>query len=336
MAHGRVFNAWNSRRPAPRTGAGSAIGVWEAIPVARIRVLRSPDYQEWKQTPWAESEGDHGRHSQNVKQARERPSRRAQLQKKHCNCRGEEDDGGACADPVLRRNQPGGENPPIDPLVLIGDRASQEVCQENENATDAEREEPVHISCVSAGGATDPRAVRARVRRNAGWQSDRSQRRSRGWQAPPNVPRDSMVTPCPTEERQQSAGRYEQREDDEPGGLRSQQRPICLCTVSEVRAGEPMTDPEQRGQAEVERWSGLSSGYEYPWQSHRIIGASQSALNIQNASPSWTAHPRRWQRHRVCSPGRERLPLVGRSRLGGARQPTLTDLWHPSPNSPVQ
>ena len=30
-------------------------------------------------------------------------------------CRGEQDDCGARADPVLHRNKPGGENPPIDP-----------------------------------------------------------------------------------------------------------------------------------------------------------------------------------------------------------------------------
>ena len=160
MAHGRVFKCVEQSPPSTVRGSRLTNRRLGSDPRRENPVLRSPDYQEWKQTPWAESEGDHGRHSQNVEQTRERPSRRAQLQKKHSNCRGEQDDGGACADSVLLRNQPGGENPPIDPLVLIGDRSSQDVCQENENATGAEREEPVHSSCVSADGATDPRSVK--------------------------------------------------------------------------------------------------------------------------------------------------------------------------------
>ena len=36
-AHGRRFSAWRTRRTTPLAGAGSAHGVWDARPVARIQ-----------------------------------------------------------------------------------------------------------------------------------------------------------------------------------------------------------------------------------------------------------------------------------------------------------
>ena len=157
------------------------------------------------------------------------------------------------ADLVLRRNQKVGEEPAIDPLILIRDRAGEDVGQENEHATNAEREEPIHLSRVRAGAAADPRAVeseraemlRGKMISNKDVVDDGE--RDQTFRA---VPRQRRVG---RKEDSKASGGNEQRNDDESDRLRAQERPICFGEICEPGAGEAMPDPEKRGEAKIEQ-----------------------------------------------------------------------------------
>ena len=124
-------------------------------------MLRIPDHQEEKQASRAEGDGDHGCDPQDVQHARQRPSRGACLREEHRGSHGEQYEHGALPDPFLCRREPSRDKPAIDPQVLVGDGSGEDVRQEDQDAADAQREEPIH-----AGGE------RSRLFIERNWQID--------------------------------------------------------------------------------------------------------------------------------------------------------------------
>ncbi len=127
--------------------------------MARIQCCEVQSTRKRKGLRGLQGERDHRRDSQDVQYTRQRPPRRPQLREKDCDGRGEQQKHGAGADPVLRRLDPGGKEPAIDPVVLVGNRSGKNVRQEDEHAADSQRENPIHRSRANAGCAADPRAV---------------------------------------------------------------------------------------------------------------------------------------------------------------------------------
>ena len=156
-------------------------------------------------------------------------------------------------DLVLRRDQKVGKEPAIDPLILIGDRAGEDVGQKNERAADAECEESIHLSRGRAAAAADPRTVerecaemlRGKMIRDKDVVDDGERH-----QTFLPAPRQRRVR---REEDGKASGGNEQRNDDEPDRLRAQERPICFGEICEPGAGEAMPDPEKRGESKIEQ-----------------------------------------------------------------------------------
>src|SRR5205807_7587188 len=63
------------------------------------------------------------------------------------------------ADSILRRDDPAGEGPAVDPLLLIGDSSGENVCYKNKNAAYSKRKETIQSSSLNAPAAIGARAV---------------------------------------------------------------------------------------------------------------------------------------------------------------------------------
>ena len=146
-----------------------------------------------------------------------------------------------------------GKEPAIDPSILIGDRAGEDVGQKNEHAADAEREEPIHLARVEAGAAIDspavegerPEMLRGKMICDNDVVDDRE-----GHQTFLAAPWQCGVR---WKEESKASSGNEQRNDDETDRLRAQERPICFGEIGQIGAGEAMPDPKKRGETEIEQ-----------------------------------------------------------------------------------
>ena len=64
------------------------------------------------------------------------------------------------SDRVLIRRDPSWKKPAINPLLLIRDRARENVCNENKHTGDAESEKAIESARLQTGAAPGPRAVK--------------------------------------------------------------------------------------------------------------------------------------------------------------------------------
>src|SRR5579872_2486315 len=106
-----------------------------------------------------QSKDDHRCNSGNVEYSRKRSLGRTKLEENESRYRSSHNERSSCPNPALRRNKRGCKRPPVHPLVLKGNRAAQDVCQENQHATHAQCEDTVYVSGVSAETAAGPRAI---------------------------------------------------------------------------------------------------------------------------------------------------------------------------------
>src|SRR5262245_52283523 len=116
---------------------------------SKYPMLRCPDHKEEKQTPRTKSQANHHRKSNDVQHAWQRPLWRAQFRKQH-DCRDcKERQQRAAADSVLSRDDPC-RKPAIDPLILVGDRSSQNVRDKHKQPASSQREKTIPAPRMNA------------------------------------------------------------------------------------------------------------------------------------------------------------------------------------------
>ena len=254
-------------------------------------MLRRPDGEEDKQASRLERDGHHRRKPGHIEDARQRYPLRAQFRDQHGGRRGDQERGRDEADRVLFRREPGGQR--AQPLLRIGDRTRKHIGDEDENAAGAEREQAVEPSRgaarAAAGAAAIERERTEMLRAEMPGAEDVIDDRER----------DDALRPRPGQRRiggQQNGKaqhRDQQRYHDEPERLRLQKRAIGFGRIDEPGAAKPMPDPEQRGDAEVEKIE----------RTARRIGAAIRKPEDKRQKPESVLHKHRIP-HRPAHPER--------------------------------
>ena len=116
-----------------------------------------------------------------------------------------------------------------------------------------------------------------------------------------------------------ASGGDEQGNDNEPDWLRAQERSIGFGAVGEIGAGEAMTDPEERGEAEVEQIERAILRVGIPATEPENDRRQPEGAEHPEPIPGWAANPGREQRRCPGCRGAERTCHKGGTRHGAVR-----------------